>query len=117
MIYELKYKSFGAHAILIEWPEKINDLILKDILDFKTRIYKNKKVEIQDLVNGYNSLTILYHNRILNYNEEVKFLKKIYLEHFVSNKEKSVVWEIPVCYDEEFGLDLNTIALKKTPDR
>jgi len=25
--YKLKYKQYGAHAVLIEWPHKIDDAI------------------------------------------------------------------------------------------
>ena len=32
--YKLSYRSFGEFAILIEWPSKINEAILADIIGF-----------------------------------------------------------------------------------
>ncbi len=99
------YKTFGNKAILIEWPAKITDEILDDILIFKKKIKRHFK-GFSDLVPAYNSLTIIFQKPITDFNKQVDILKNIYnIEWNIKNLECDI-WHIPVCYDAEFGLDL-----------
>lgn len=109
---KITYKPFGDKAILIEWQSIIDEAILKDIIQFKTKI-KNQVLGLNDIVVGYNSITILYKNSIPNFLEEVTLLKSIYKKESEKIEFKNTVWEIPVCYNLEFGLDLKEICIKK----
>lgn len=103
--FDPSYKTFGNKAILIEWPAKISDEILADILIFKQKIEKHFK-GFSDLVSAYNSLTIILKKPITDFNKQIDSLKIIYnIEWPVNNLERDI-WHIPVCYDAEFGLDL-----------
>lgn len=108
--YNLTYKQYGERAILIEWSTKIEENILKDIINYKNKIvYYNIKV-IVEVINTYNSLTIIYSSTIDNIYNEITTLKSIYQESFEQNLLKNYYWNIPVCYDEKFGLDLQEIS-------
>jgi len=111
--YNLTYKPFGNRAILIEWPIEIDEKILKDILEFKNCILKNSIKVIVDVINTYNSLTIIYGTTIENIYNEFLTLKRLYVNQDTQKKLKSKLWKIPVCYDEKFGLDLQEISIKK----
>lgn len=113
MSFKLKYKRFGSYAILIEWAEEISTYILDDIIGFKFIIETEYKHDIQELVNGYNSLTVVYSVKIENFSKSINQLKSIYLKKNVSIKAKPKFWRIPVCYDEEFGLDLHSLSVEK----
>lgn len=108
----LSYKPFGEQAILIEWPQYISDQILEDLLRFKEGIQKEKSHFITDYIIGYHSLTLKYKTPILNYTAEVETLKSIYKKDATSKKKPRFLWEIPVCYDLKFGIDLEEMALK-----
>lgn len=108
----LSYKPFGEQAILIEWPQYISDQILEDLLRFKEGIQKEKSHFIADYIIGYHSLTLKYKTPILNYTAEVETLKSIYKKDATSKKKPRFLWEIPVCYDLKFGIDLEEMALK-----
>ena len=111
--FEPTYKPYGSHAILIEWPSKIDKNILNDILLFKEKIvYYNTKV-IVDIINTYSSITIIYDSTIRNIYNEISRLKSIYLEEFSGEKENIYRWQIPVCYDLKFGVDLEEISVQK----
>lgn len=111
--FEPTYKPYGNQAILIEWPSKIDKNILNDILLFKEKIvYYNSKV-IVDIINTYNSITIIYDSTIRNIYNEILRLKSIYLEEFSGEKENIYRWQIPVCYDLKFGIDLEEISIQK----
>ncbi|MTE25428.1 5-oxoprolinase subunit PxpB [Winogradskyella ouciana] len=113
MSYNLKFSRYGERAILIEWPEIIDEKILKDILNFKNSI-KNyiikQKVEI---INTYNSILINYNLTIDNINDEISSLKTIYNEQNEVESTNASIWEIPVCYNTDFGQDLEDFSNQK----
>lgn len=106
------YKPFGNASILIEWQAIISEEILNDIILFKEKIQKEKSIVVADFIIGYNSLTLKYTNEISNYSVEVESLKSIYKQDFKLQKTEKFLWEIPVCYDFEFGIDLDEISEK-----
>lgn len=108
--YKLTYKPYGAHSILIEWPTEIHRDILNDVLCFK-QIIENKyiKEEVQ-LKSAYNSLLVFYVLGINNIYNEISTLKSAYETMSGLNKPTFRRWNIPVCYDDEFGIDLDEIS-------
>lgn len=108
------YKQFGEKAILVEWQAIIDDEILNDILLFVEKIKANKKINYIDLIQGYNSLTIIYKKFIENFGEEVALLKSVYSSTLKIAKQDYFLWEIPVCYDLEFGIDLQELSKKSS---
>ena len=111
-MYNLTYKPFGNRAILIEWPAKIDEKILENVLNYKNTIRKNSIKVIVDIISTYNSLTIFYHTTIENIDSEILALKSIYYEQQSLEITENFLWNIPVCYDQKFGLDLEEISQK-----
>ncbi len=111
MLNQLIYKSFGESAILIEWPSVISKEILQDIVEFKTKI--ERLLKLQDVIVGYNSLLLVYNFEIENYNSKIDFLKELYIQKGIRSNIKGTHWEIPVCYDLEFGMDLKLLSKEK----
>ena len=108
------YKQFGEKAILVEWQAIIDDEILNDILLFVEKIKAHKEINYIDLIQGYNSLTIIYKEFIENFCEEVALLKSVYSSTLKIAKQDYFLWEIPVCYDLEFGIDLQELSKKSS---
>lgn len=115
MQFELKYKKFGEKAILIEWPERIDENILNDILRFKQTLSESLKlsVDIIDVVSAYNSITILHKNNAVNFERRVEILNKIYQQSHSAKLEKSVIYTIPVCYEHAMAMDLDSFLEAK----
>jgi len=110
--YKLTYKRYGERAILIEWPPQIDENILEDIINFKNKIVNYNIKVIVDVINTYNSLTIIYYTTIDNIYNEILTLKSIYKEVAALEQENNYCWYIPVCYDEYFGHDLKEVSAK-----
>lgn len=106
------YKQFGEKAILVEWQAIIDDEILNDILLFVEKIKTNKEINCNDLIQGYNSLTIIYKEFIQDFEKEISLLQTVYSSPLKTAKQDYFLWEIPVCYDLEFGIDLQEISKK-----
>lgn len=117
MAPKITYKPFGNRAILIEWKAIISDDLLQDILCFKDKIATYKKDFYVDLIVGYNSLTIKYSHDLVGFEQEITELKEIYLSNAIVKTVTNYIWEIPVCYDAEFGIDMLALSekLNKTP--
>lgn len=110
MSNQLTYKPFGDKALLIEWPATINEEILADILQFKERILADKSARIVECVSGYNSLTIVYTEEILDFKSEVTSLASLYEKRFLLYQTRPTLWKVPVCYDSAFGIDLEEMS-------
>ena len=111
MKFLLTYKLFGRSAILVEWPANISQDIIQDIISFERQV---KEIEsILDTIIAYNSLLIRYQNPIVDQELTIRQLKNKYTASSYLIKQDQFLWEIPVCYDASFGIDLEEIANKK----
>jgi len=109
--FQLTYKLFGRSAILVEWPANISQDIIQDIISFERQV---KEIEsILDTIIAYNSLLIRYQNPIVDQELTIRQLKNKYTASSYLIKQDQFLWEIPVCYDASFGIDLEEIANKK----
>lgn len=68
---------------------------------------------VLETVPAYNSLTVFFDTGRIKYSSVVKDLKEIY-----ASKDQKLItayklWRIPVCYEDEFGLDLGLMAKAK----
>ncbi|MFP4845882.1 5-oxoprolinase subunit PxpB [Winogradskyella sp. PE311] len=113
MSYELRYSQYNEYSILIEWPPIIDELILKSILNFKNSIQKKYIKQNIEVINTYNSLLVIYDLTIGNINDEIIVLKSLFIEGYILPQRKFTVWEIPVCYDEVFGVDMEDFSKEK----
>ena len=118
--YNLTYKPFGDISILIEWPSKIDPEIIQDIANFEKIVSKQQKV-VETII-AYNSLTVRYkfmYNYSTDYRHRndfrntVKKLKELYAMERTQKMSKQRIWQVPVCYDLQFGIDLEEIAANK----
>jgi len=110
MSFNLRYKPFGERSILIEWPERIDENILQDIIRFKDLIHESNIKVIIELKTAYNSLLIVYSTVCRNFKNDVIFFKKLYKTFKTEHDNMSKRWKIPVCYDSIFGIDLEAIS-------
>jgi inhibitor of KinA len=111
--YKLVFKQFGESAILIEWPKKIDKNILLDIRQFVHKIEFTKIKYIIDVNFVYNSLLVVYDYNSITYKALKSILIKLYNNTDLVEKQQHVLWNIPVCYDEKFGIDLHLLASEK----
>ncbi len=110
--FKLQYKPFGEHSILIEWPQIISENVLKSVLLYKQKLENFEFKQKVYIKHAYNSILVSYSSTINNIYDEILTLKSILYEGFDSEHNDSILWKVPVCYDLEFGLDLEEISLK-----
>ena len=108
--YPIHIEPFGKSAVLVEWPNQVEESILQDILKFVDS-FRALDLKGWELVIAYNSITMIQNDGILDYEET----KDLILECHSSQKDNNLqrerhLWRIPVCYDKEFGMDLDEVA-------
>ncbi|MGM1056605.1 MAG: 5-oxoprolinase subunit PxpB [Bacteroidota bacterium] len=107
-------KVMGERAIIIEFKPVIDEKLLEKILFYKKIIeeyYIKLKVEV---INTYNSLLVYYMYDIENVYSEVLPLKGLLDTPNIPKKVSSLLYYIPVCYDLDFGLDLEFLSNQKS---
>lgn len=113
MSYQLRYSQYNERSVLVEWPAIIDEIILQDIRQFKSKI-ENKYIKQNiEIISAYNSILIIYRFTIDNTNDTFLDLKQLYK---TENKQKLVdskIFKIPVCYDAEFAIDLDNYSKAK----
>lgn len=110
---DLKFSRYNEYSILIEWPAIMDENMLKDILNFKNIIEKKYIKQKVEVINAFNSILVIYNYTIDNVNDEIFRLKALKFTEDDLVDSKSKLWKIPVCYDDEFGMDLNEFSKQK----
>lgn len=108
--YPISIRPFGVHAVLVEWPKQIAEPILQDILQFLEYLKSKLNVEIWELVPAYNSLTLVRRNATIDYNDFSTQLQDWYNEKGDTPPKEKYLWRLPVCYDLDFGIDLEEVS-------
>ena len=60
MNFELIYRRFSERSILVEWPQEISEIILKDVLLYKNSLLNSCSESIIQVNTAYNSILISY---------------------------------------------------------
>ena len=104
------YKAFGEGALLVEWPAQINQNTLFDILRLQSAVESKLGDALVETVNAYHSLTIIFNPETLSFEGAVKKVQSLYPERPPLEKLPRNLWAVPVCYDMEYGIDLEEVA-------
>ena len=103
-------KPMGDRAILIDFEPEISEETLKTLLNIKKIIEYELVEEKVEVINTYRSLLIVYVSTIENFYDKVSALKELITRANIGKNLNSQIYHIPVCYEPEFGLDLELIS-------
>lgn len=103
--YQISIDAFGESALIVQWPNQVNEAILNDILLFKKKLKKELGNEWA-LVPAYNSITIISPGNSLDFSDLKPRLLSWYAEKGTNNDSSGFLWKLPVCYDDEFAIDI-----------
>lgn len=108
--FQLTYRRFSECSILVEWPAKIDKNVLDDVLLFKNHLLNSSIKSIIHINTAYCSILIIYESTIDKINDEISLLKAQYSNRVSLSKPAFTQWRIPVCYHDDFALDLEEIS-------
>ena len=114
--FNWKVQALGDHAIQLYLPEKMDSAMISEIKCFHDFIFSLQLKEIKDIIPSYHTLTLIYDIELMH--EPIEFANDL-IEKYKSqreidlpNKEVNKIIEVPVCYDENFGIDLINMSTK-----
>jgi len=110
--FDITFKKFAGNVVLIEWPARIDELILEDIISLQQQLESSLGDFIEETINAYNSLTIITKADSISDDNLERKIWELY-QSKKSNPTPKKVWRLPVCYDKELGIDLLEVAESK----
>ena len=114
--FNWKAQALGDHAIQFYLPEKMDSAMISEIKCFHDYIFLRQLEEIKDIIPSYHTLTLIYDIELLNapldFANDLIEKYKIQREIDLPNNEVNKIIEVPVCYDENFGIDLISMSTK-----
>ena len=106
------YFIFNERSILISYNHSINSKLISNLSNTRKTIETHLNDCIIEVVQSINSLLIIFDINKISANDLIKDLKRIEdMEDDLSESNKT--WQIPVCYDLKFAIDLENFAKEK----
>jgi inhibitor of KinA len=111
--------NLGDTAIYCDFGSEVNEIINANVIDYFNHILKlvkEKKVEgITNLTPSYNKLIVSFDLTITNYKKIKNFIESLSINRDIKNNNQKV--KIPVCCDDEYGLDFSRLIEKLNIDK
>ena len=102
--------NLGDAALYCDFGDDVNRITNSKVINFFKNIKKNKIDGIINLAPSYNKLIISYDLSVVNFETIRDKIENLEIEDLLNNKVNKL--EIPVCFEEEFNLDINRLEKK-----
>ena len=109
--YDIQISQLDERSILIEWPQKIDEAILENIISYKDLVLDYTGVKLTNHTPAYASLLLQYGQKV-DFDSEKKELLSLYQNIKSSNRTGFKKWHIPVCYHPSLAVDLESFVSK-----
>jgi inhibitor of KinA len=111
--------NLGDAAVYCDFGSEVNEAINASVIDYFhhiSKLIKDKKIEgITNLTPSYNKLIISFDLTITNYKKIKNFIEGLTINSDIKNKNQKI--KIPVCCDDEYGLDFSRLTEKLIIDK
>ena len=106
--------NLGDAAVYCDFGSEVNETINSSVVDYFqhiSKLIKDKKIEgITNLTPSYNKLIISFDLTITNYKKIKNFIEGLTINRDIKNNNQKI--KIPVCCDDEYGLDIVRLTEK-----
>ena len=111
--------NLGDAAVYCDFGSEVNEAINASVIDYFhhiSKLIKDKKIEgITNLTPSYNKLIISFDLTITNYKKIKNFIEGLTINGDIKNNNQTI--KIPVCCDDEYGLDFLRLTKKLNIDK
>ena len=111
--------NLGDTAVYCDFGSEVNESINANVIDYfnhLSKLIKEKEVDgITNLTPSYNKLIISFDLTITNYKKIKNFIEGLTINRDIKNNNQKV--KIPVCCDDEYGLDFLRLTKKLNIDK
>lgn len=118
MIIHPKIYPLEPEAVTVEFDNAIDEVVNKKVMALYVHLLANRFNGMKDVIPAYATLTIIFNasqvRKTYNVNSPLLFVTS-FLEKAVDDCDWSILFqhkiiEIPVCYEETFGIDLKEMS-------
>ena len=106
--------NLGDAAIYCDFGLEVNETLNSQVTDYfnhLTSLVKQEKIKgITNLTPSYNKLIISFDISIITFSELKKIIENLNIKKYLKKNIQKI--KIPVCCDEEYGLDSDRLANK-----
>lgn len=115
---EIQFIPLSEGAVLLSFGNAIDNAIHEKLMQVKKTIEENPFIDFIETVPAYNSLTVFYNPaEVKKTSGTISSSVILQLKQVIDTAEQSYVQKIasstitiPVCYEEEYGIDLNELS-------
>ena len=111
--------NLGDTAVYCDFGSEVNETINASVIDYFhhiSKLIKDKKIEgITNLTPSYNKLIVSFDLTVTNYKKIKNFIESLSINKNIKNNNPKV--KIPVCCDDEYGLDFSRLIEKLNIDK
>ena len=111
--------NLGDAAVYCDFGSEVNEKINANVIDYFhhiSKLIKDKKIEgIINLTPSYNKLIINFDLFITNYKKIKNFIEGLTISRDIKDNNQKI--RIPVCCDDEYGLDFLRLTKKLNIDK
>ena len=106
--------NLGDAAVYCDFGSDVNEKINLSVISYFNSLSKlveeNKIKGINNIIPSYNKLIISFDLSVTNYSDIRKKILDLNTNEKINNNHKKI--KIPICCDDEFGLDFNRLSDK-----
>ena len=111
--------NLGDAAVYCDFGSEVNEKINANVIDYFhhiSKLIKDKKIEgIINLTPSYNKLIINFDLSITNYKKIKNFIEGLTISRDIKDNNQKI--RIPVCCDDEYGIDFLRLTKKLNIDK
>jgi inhibitor of KinA len=106
--------NLGDAAVYCDFGLDVNEKINLNVISYfnsLSKLIEERKINgINNITPSYNKLIISFDLSITSYSEIRKIVLTLIVDKKINNNHRKI--KIPVCFDDEFGLDFNRLSDK-----
>jgi len=116
---KINFQPYGDSAILINFKQKIDLVINQQVVQLAKKIEQVAFDWVQFCIPAYCSLTVGFDFKKIQYEDAVLKMQSLILslktevQQPILKEKTTRILNIPVCYNDEFALDLNALSQEK----
>ena len=111
--------NLGDAAVYCDFGLEVNETINSNVIDYfdhLSKLVKEEKIQgITNLTPSYNKLIVSFDLTITNYKKIKNFIEGLIINRDIRNNIQKI--KIPVCCDDEYGLDFLRLTKKLNIDK
>lgn len=106
----MKISCYGEYGLLIQWEEKIDPQINRQVHQLDRLIRETKLPELSYTVPAYCSLTLVFDRADFDRDQVSETIQNLYEKTHSTSVAPGRKLRIPVCYERSYALDQNAVC-------